>query len=323
MKKIAVLGPIPRDHIVTWQGEIITRYGAVSHPVIALAKLIGNNNQVIPVSHIRKQDEAAIKAEFKDYPNVITDYITSDEDRGDVISLKFLDKNNRLEQQTGFMNPILPEDIHDLLDCDVFVFVPISDYEIALHTLAYIKGNSKGVIVFDAHGPTTACLINGTRERRFWFERDQWLPFIDVLKMNAEEAACCWYKEEFEAGEMAKEQELTEEERRKFAHHCLDKGVSCVYITLDSRGCMAYYRKDNSYQETLIPALWVNNVVDTTGCGDSFAGGLAFGLLDDHIDYIKAARYANVLGALRTQGRTWDVFKSLEETNKIIAKTYF
>lgn len=323
MKKIAVLGPIPRDHIVTWQGEIITRYGAVSHPVIALSKLIGAHNQVIPVSHIRKQDEAAIKAEFKDYKNVITDYITADADRGDVISLKFLDKNNRLEQQTGFMNPILAEDIQDLMDCDVFVFVPISDYEIALDTLAYIKANSKGVIVFDAHGPTTACLINGKRERRFWLERDQWLPHIDVLKMNAEEAACCWFKEEFEADKMAQEQELSEEERRKFAHHCLDMGVKCVYITLDSRGCMAYYAKDNSYLETLIPAMWVDNVVDTTGCGDSFAGGLAFGLLDDHSDYIKAARYANVLGALRTQGRTWDVFKSLEETNKIIAKTYF
>ncbi|HMP98927.1 MAG TPA: hypothetical protein PKC24_04035, partial [Cyclobacteriaceae bacterium] len=225
MKKIAVLGPIPRDHIVTWQGEIITRYGAVSHPVIALSKLIGAHNQVIPVSHIRKQDEAAIKAEFKDYPNVITDYITSDEDRGDVISLKFLDKNNRLEQQTGFMNPILPDDIQDLMDCHVYVFVPISDYEISLDTLAYIKANSNGVIVFDAHGPTTACLINGKRERRFWLERDQWLPFIDVLKMNAEEAACCWFKEEFDVDEMAKEQELTEEERRKFAHHCIDKGV--------------------------------------------------------------------------------------------------
>jgi sugar/nucleoside kinase (ribokinase family) len=323
MKKIAVLGPIPRDHIITWQGEIITRYGAVSHPVIALAKLIGANNQVIPVSHIRRQDEAAIKSEFNDYKNVITDYITSDTDKGDVISLKFLDKNNRLEQQTGFMNPILPEDIHDLMDSDLFVFVPISDYEIALDTLAYIKANSKGVIVFDAHGPTTACLINGKRERRFWFERDQWLPYIDVLKMNAEEAACCWFKKEFEADEMAKEQELSEEERRNFAHHCLDSGVKCVYITLDSRGCMAYYSKDNSYHETMIPAMLVANVVDTTGCGDSFAGGLAFGLLDDNTDYIKAARYANVLGALRTQGRTWDVFKSLEETNKIIAKTYF
>jgi adenosine kinase len=65
----------------------------------------------------------------------------------------------------------------------------------------------------------------------------------------------------------------------------------------------------------------VNYVIDTTGCGDSFAGGLAFGftLYDDPI---KAAHYANTLGALRTQGKGFDVFKSLEETDEIISNNY-
>jgi len=36
----------------------------------------------------------------------------------------------------------------------VFVFIPISDYEIALDTLKFLKKKSKGLIVFDAHGPT-------------------------------------------------------------------------------------------------------------------------------------------------------------------------
>jgi len=63
-------------------------------------------------------------------------------------------------------------------------------------------------------------------------------------------------------------------------------------------------------------------VIDTTGCGDSFAGGLAFGLLKDKNDYVLAAQYGNVLGAQRTQGKTFDVFKPLEETNQMIRETY-
>jgi adenosine kinase len=35
-----------------------------------------------------------------------------------------------------------------------------------------------------------------------------------------------------------------------------------------------------------------------------------------------AAQYGNALGALRTQGKTFDVFKSLEETDALIRKTY-
>ena len=72
----------------------------------------------------------------------------------------------------------------------------------------------------------------------------------------------------------------------------------------------------------MVPAVKVSNVIDTTGCGDSFAGGVGFGLLMDPKDYVKAVQYGNTLGALRTQGKTFAVFKSLEETNKIIEETY-
>ena len=41
MKRIAILGPIPRDHIVTHQGDLIQKWGCVTHPVIALSVLAG------------------------------------------------------------------------------------------------------------------------------------------------------------------------------------------------------------------------------------------------------------------------------------------
>ncbi len=54
--KVAVLGPIPRDHITTYRGEVIEKYGGVNNPVIALAKLLGNESTIYPVTHIRKRD---------------------------------------------------------------------------------------------------------------------------------------------------------------------------------------------------------------------------------------------------------------------------
>ena len=93
-------------------------------------------------------------------------------------------------------------------------------------------------------------------------------------------------------------------------------------ITMDSRGCMLYYKKKGKFVEEMVPAVKVENVIDTTGCGDSFAGGVGFGLLHDPKDYVSAVRYGNALGALRTQGKTFAVFKSLSETNKIIEETY-
>ena len=320
MTKIAILGPIPRDHIVTHNGDLIQKWGCVTHPVIALSIMAGEQMEIIPVCHVRKVDLDNVTEVFKGYKGISKKCITAENDQGDIISLRFLDMNNRVERQTGFMDPILPDDVKDILDCDAFVFIPISDYEIALDTLKFIKQKSKGTIIFDAHGPTTACLFNGERHRKFWIDRDQWLPYIDVLKMNLEEAHASWFKKEYESSDYIEQPGVNRKELLKFATHCLSHGVKCVYITTDSTGCLAYFKQKGKIIETLVPAVKVKEVIDTTGCGDSFAGGVGFGLIENRTDYIKAAKYGNVLGALRTQGKTFDVFKPLQEVRDIMER---
>jgi len=323
--KVAVLGPIPYDHITTSKGQEIVKYGCATHPTIALSRLLGERGEVYPVTHIRKEDEAGVKQLLQAYPNISLKAVSSELDQGDVIELYFVDQNNRLEKQTAFMPPIRPVDVEPVLDCDVFVGVPISDYEVPLQTLKYIKekGKKGAITIFDAHGPTTTVTTTGERLRRFWVERDLWLPYIDVLKMNIEEAGCCWFKKEYEPEELQQTyQELTEQEMADFAAYVLKIGVKSVIITLDERGCMVYTMKDGQFEQLFVPSVPVSEVIDTTGCGDSFAGGLAYGLLEKRDDYLKAAQYANALGALRTQGTTFEVFKSLDETNEIISRAY-
>jgi len=317
--KISILGPIPRDHITTHRGEVVEKYGCITHPVIALAKLLGTQAEIIPVAHVRKKDEPLIKLLFQDYSNISVDHITADADQGDVIGLKFLDQNHREEKQLGFMNPILPEDVSSLLDSDIFVFLPITDFEIALDTLRYIKANSTGIIIFDAHGPTNTVTKTGARYHKFWIDQDQWLPYIDVLKMNLEEANCCLFKKEYTLTELQDGNHEEETHLKELASHCLAKGVKSVIITLDERGCLIYTLDGGTVQEAFVESIKVDHVVDTTGCGDSFAGGLAFGLAKDPGNYVLAAKYGNALGAQRTQGKTFEVFKSLEETDQMIA----
>lgn len=323
MKKIAVLGPIPKDYITTAKGVKIEKYGCVTHPTIALSKLLGETGTVVPVTHIRQKDEAPIIDLLSQYSNIDTSKIITKHNQGDEIRLRFVNQNDRIEKQTAFMHPIVPEDLEDILDCDAFVIVPITDFEVPLDTLQYLKKNSKGTIIFDAHGPTTTVTTSGDRLRQFWLDRDVWLPFIDVLKMNIEEASCCWFKSEYDLEDLKPmPDEMDEAGLAEFAKHCLEHGTGAVYITLDERGCMIYTLKNGEFHAEFVKSVWVDNVVDTTGCGDSFAGGLAFGFLDGDKDYVKAAKFANALGALRTQGKTFDVFKNLEDTLAIIDENY-
>jgi adenosine kinase len=61
--------------------------------------------------------------------------------------------------------------------------------------------------------------------------------------------------------------------------------------------------------------------VDTTGAGDSFAAGLAFGYLA-YRDYVRACQYGNAMGAQRCTGAELDVYLSREATERQILQTY-
>ena len=317
--KIAVVGPIPHDTIITHNGETILKYGCVSHPTIALAKLLDTIGEVTPISHVHKKDHQSINSLFKPYGNINLSGISSVNDQGTEIELKFIDQNNRRERQINNMSPITPEDVQPFLDVDCFVFVPITDFEIQLETLKYIKSNSNAIIIFDAHGPTTYVTKEGKRLRKYWSDKEDWLKYIDVLKMNLEESLCSWIDNDYSNEDLYNENST--EHLDEFADFVLNQGTNVLYVTLDSRGCVIYTKENGHIKKDFVASVPVTNVIDTTGCGDSFAGGLAFGF-SVYNDAIKAAHYANTLGARRTQGKGFDVFKSLDETNAIIKKHY-
>ena len=220
------------------------------------------------------------------------------------------------------MNPIVPADLDGVMHCNTFVCVPISDYEVPLHTLQYIKANSDGVIIFDAHGPTNSVTTLGDRVLKFWIDRDEWLPYIDVLKMNLEESNCCWFDKEIDEKQLKPFDEKDISHLPAFAEHAIGVGLKSLIVTLDSNGSAVFYKDDEGVHQQLVRAIRVDHVVDTTGCGDSFAGGLGFGLLERADDYIRAVKFANALGAQRTQGTTFAVFKPLRETEEQIKAEY-
>ena len=320
--KIAVIGPIPRDHIITYKGQEISKYGGISHPIFVLSKLFDQKAEIIPVTHIRKIDEPAIKKLLQDLPGVNMQHINSEQDQGDVIELRFLDQTERVKSMRAFMNPITIADVKNILDSDLFLFLPVSDFEVSLNTLKFIKEHTNSTIIFDAHGPTKIMTGLGDRLSKFWIDRDLWLPYIDILKMNRKETKYCWYKKRYSLEQLENEIQLDKNELPNLARHCFKFGVKALYITWDIHGCLVYTPDQNGEpQEHVVEPVEVDNIIDSTGCGDAFAGGLAFGLLTTN-DYIKAAQFGNALGAQCTQGTNHNGFKPYAETIKQIQQTY-
>lgn len=319
-KKVAVLGPIPRDHVTTHRGDVLEKYGCALYTTIALSALMGPDGVVVPIVNTGEQDVEAIRDILGAYDNVDLTGIRAVDDRSTVIELRFVDQNNRLERQTGFMAPITPGDVEFALDAEAFVCVPVTDYEVPLQTLEYIKRNSDGVIVLDGHGPTTSLSIGGERLRRLWLDIDQWLPNIDVLKMNLEEAGCSALPA---AGDDRQPGDpIAVEQIKDFAAYVLAHGLKAVSVTLDESGCVAYtLGDDGEVLEYSVDRVPIEHVVDTTGCGDSFAAGMGFGYLLDG-DILTACRFGNAMGAQRASAMTLDGYQSYEDTTKQLEAAY-
>ncbi len=327
-RKVAVLGPMPRDQIVTDDGERFEKYGCALYTAVALSALLDEGDTIVPISHVRRKDEGPLKQILAPFPNIDTSGITSSADQGDTVELRYTRQNHRLERQTGFMNPILPADLDAVLDADAFVCVPITDYEVGQATLRHIKTHSSGTVVLDAHGPTTTLTRNGDRQQRVWADQEIWLPYVDILKMNLDEARSMWVGESAEMkaeapAQITEEKQITEE-LRDLARYCLDRGVRAVCVTLDEHGCVSFCRDGSGGVSTeFVAPVPVERVVDTTGAGDSFAAGLAYGYLA-YGDYSMACRYGNAMGAQRCTGpgTNLNVYLSREETERQIRATY-
>jgi adenosine kinase len=329
-RKVAVLGPIPRDQIVTNDGARFEKYGCVVYTAVALSALLGDGDTIVPISHVRRKDEGPIKEILGSFPNIDTTGITSEADQGDGVELRYTEHNRRVERQTSFMNPILPGDVAAVLDADLFVCVPITDYEVGQATLRHIKEHkehSEAIVVLDAHGPTTTLTRGGERQPRVWADQDIWLPYVDILKMNIDEAMSAWLGESAEMPAEPPKQNTGKQLTRQLhglARYCLDRGVGAVCVTLDEHGCVAFHRDgDGGVAEDLVDPVPVEHIVDTTGAGDSFAAGLAYGYLA-HRDYVVACQYGNAMGAQRCTGPGTDlnVYLSREETERQILATY-
>lgn len=102
----------------------------------------------------------------------------------------------------------------------------------------------------------------------------------------------CITPNEVEAGLLAKVDTSTMEGVKQSVLYFHKMGVPAVIITLGSKG--AYISYDE--KESLIENIKVN-VVDTTGAGDAFNGGLVTSLAEGK-DLLEAAKFANVVAGL-------------------------
>jgi ribokinase len=105
------------------------------------------------------------------------------------------------------------------------------------------------------------------------------------------------------------------DDARRAADRLLAKGVGAAVITLGEKGALFHDAASSEH----VPAITVGDVVETTGAGDAFNGGLAVAL-SRGLAPLDAVRFANaVAGISVTRPGTAPSMPSLEEVEAVLA----
>jgi len=107
-RSVAVLGPIPRDPIITHRGEVLEKYGCALYTVAALSALLDPDDRIYPIVHVRRKDEEPIKELLSAFPNVDLTGVRSASDHGAVVELSYVDQNTRTPTEISVAAPRMP-----------------------------------------------------------------------------------------------------------------------------------------------------------------------------------------------------------------------
>ena len=132
---------------------------------------------------------------------------------------------------------------------------------------------------------------------------DEVFPLVDFITPNETES-------EFYTGILCSEMPI-EEWKEKTARWFMDKGVKNLCVTMGEKG--AFY--SNGKESISVPAFSIT-AVDTTAAGDSFHGGLAYGLANGY-DIETCLKIGSACGALSAM--TLGAQNSIQPEERVLA----
>lgn len=151
-----------------------------------------------------------------------------------------------------------------------------------LHTtMIHPDITEKAINIAKDNGVKISIDLESQIAQRGWMELKDILLKVDVLIPNKE-------------GAKSLTKSKTPEEAAKIL---IKKGIPIVIITMGSQGALVTTKQ---YQK-LIPTYKVENIIDTTGAGDTFNGAFSIGYWIKGWDLEKSCRYANGAASLKIQ----------------------
>lgn len=255
MKTITCIGHITRDHIVTPTSDVFMPGGTTyyfSYGINALLKSSPRSAASVSYRLVASLAESDMKSVDDMRAEGIDVTVVPSRETVFFENIYGVDSNNRRQQVLAKADPFTLSSIRDI-KADYIVLGSLLADDFPLDVVRYLHG--RGTVVLDAQGYLRE--VRGTSVVACpWSGKDDFLRYIDILKVN-----------EHEAEVLTGEHDL-----RRAAMMLHEQGVREVLLTLGSYGSMVA-ADGNLYDIPVVPE---RQKVDATGCGDSYVLGYLY-----------------------------------------------
>ncbi len=213
-----------------------------------------------------------------------------------------INQNNRTQRVLAKADPFTVEKIQHI-EAKIFHLGSLLSDDFSLDVIKYLSG--KGILSVDAQGYLRE--VRGENVYPIdWCEKKEALKYVHILKVNEHEAKVLTGLDDYQAA----------------ARQLAEWGVKEVLLTLGSEGSIIY--AENSFY--YIPAYPPKEVVDATGCGDTYMLGYLY-MRNKGVSYEEAGCFAAALSTVKLEksgpfsGIEEDAWKIIKDSNlKVIKK---
>ena len=213
-----------------------------------------------------------------------------------------INQNNRTQRVLAKADPFTVEKIQHI-EAKIFHLGSLLSDDFSLDVIKYLS--KKGILSVDAQGYLRE--VRGENVYPIdWCEKKEALKYVHILKVNEPEAKVLTGLDDYQAA----------------ARQLAEWGVKEVLLTLGSEGSIIY--AENSFY--YIPAYPPKEVVDATGCGDTYMLGYLY-MRNKGVSYEEAGCFAAALSTVKLEksgpfsGTEEDAWKIIKDSNlKVIKK---
>jgi adenosine kinase len=289
MFNIGVIGTPNKDKLILPNGAIVQSWGGVVYNLLTLNHYLGSKAVIRAICAVGVDVKDSLLDLINGFPSLETSALYFAPQRQNRVILKCMTQENKEETADLSLPPIPFDHIQPHLeDLDFLLVNFTSGKDVEKDTLRQIRRSCENPIMVDVHSLTLSDPdAKGRRRPRSLHDWKEWLEGIDYVQFSWKEAAS-----------MTDENNTSIAGLVEVADWLLEHGSKGVLVTRGSEGAFYFHLDAEGILKEEIPPFPLQNVVDTTGCGDVFSAAFISHLLISE-NPLKAVTFAVKAAALK------------------------